>query len=187
MLDEVQTGMARTGKWFAHQHLGIKPDVMTLAKGLGNGFPIGACLARGAAAGVFSPGKHGSTFGGNPLGCVCALTTIAIIEDEGLLERAGRMGSKIREAFVRELAGNAGIKAIRGKGLMIGIELVKPCADLVVHGVAAGLLINVTAETVVRLLPPLILNDAEADILIEGVCGLIRNFLQSPAVKPLLA
>lgn len=187
MLDEVQTGMARTGKWFAHQHLGIKPDVMTLAKGLGNGFPIGACLARGAAAGVFSPGKHGSTFGGNPLGCVCALTTIAIIEDEGLLARAGRMGSKIREALVRELAGNAGVKAIRGKGLMIGIELVKPCADLVVHGVAAGLLINVTAETVVRLLPPLILNDAEADILIEGVCGLIRKFLQSPAVKPLLA
>jgi acetylornithine/N-succinyldiaminopimelate aminotransferase len=185
MLDEVQTGMARTGKWFAHQHLGVKPDVMTLAKGLGNGFPIGACLARGAAASVFSPGKHGSTFGGNPLGCVCALTTLAIIEDEELLQRANRMGLKIREGVSRELAGIAGVKAIRGKGLMIGIELDKPCADLVVHGLAAGLLINVTADTVVRLLPPLILNDTEADILIEGVCGLIRNFSRSATLQPL--
>ena len=187
MLDEVQTGMARTGKWFAHQHLGIKPDVMTLAKGLGNGFPIGACLARGAAAGVFSPGKHGSTFGGNPLGCVCALTTLAIIEDEGLREHAGRMGTKIRAVLTRELAGSAGVKSIRGKGLMIGIELDRPCADLVAQGFAAGLLINVTADTVVRLLPPLILKEAEADMLIEGVCGLIRDFLRSSAAKPLPA
>jgi acetylornithine/N-succinyldiaminopimelate aminotransferase len=185
MLDEVQTGMARTGKWFAHQHLGVKPDVMTLAKGLGNGFPIGACLARGAAASVFSPGKHGSTFGGNPLGCVCALTTLAIIEDEELLEHASSMGLKIREGVSRQLAGIAGVKAIRGKGLMIGIELDKPCADLVVQGFAAGLLINVTADTVVRLLPPLILNDAEADMLIEGVCGLIRNFSRSATLQPL--
>jgi len=179
MLDEVQTGMARTGKWFAHQHLGIEPDVMTLAKGLGNGFPIGACLARASAAGVFSPGKHGSTFGGNPLACVCALTTLAIIEDERLLERASRLGLKIRDGFSRQLAAIAGVKAIRGKGLMLGIELARPCAELVAQGSAAGLLINVTADTVVRLLPPLILDDAEADTLIEGVCALIRNFLRS--------
>ena len=181
MLDEVQTGMARTGKWFAHQHLGIKPDVMSLAKGLGNGFPIGACLARGAAASVFTPGKHGSTFGGNPLGCVCALTTLAIIEDEGLVERAGRIGQEIREGIARNLAGTTGVKEIRGKGLMIGIELDRPCGDLVVRGFASGLLINVTADTVVRLLPPLNLKDAEVQTLIDGVSGLIKAFLHSDA------
>jgi len=181
MLDEVQTGMARSGKWFAHQHLGIKPDVMTLAKGLGNGFPIGACLARGAAADVFTPGKHGSTFGGNPLGCVCALTTLAIIEDEDLVERAGRIGEKVRDAIARKLAGIAGVKEIRGRGLMIGIELDRPCGDLVVRGFEAGLLINVTAETVVRLLPPLNLKDAEVQLLIEGVTGLIKAFLNAGA------
>jgi acetylornithine aminotransferase len=179
MLDEVQTGMARTGKWFAHQHLGIKPDVMTLAKGLGNGFPIGACLARGAAAAVFTPGKHGSTFGGNPLGCVAALTTLAIIEDEGLVERAGKTGHKIREGLVQRLAGTGGVREIRGKGLMIGIELDRPCGELVVRGFEAGLLINVTADTVVRLLPPLNLKDAEAQLLIDGVSRLIREFLNA--------
>ena len=181
MLDEVQSGMARTGKWFAHQHLGIKPDVMSLAKGLGNGFPIGACLARGAAAGVFTPGKHGSTFGGNPLGCVSALTTLAIIEDEGLVERAGRIGQKIREGIAKNLAGAAGVKEIRGKGLMIGIELDRPCGELVVRGFDAGLLINVTADTVVRLLPPLNLKDAEVQTLIDGVSGLIKAFLKAGA------
>ena len=181
MLDEVQTGMARTGKWFAHQHLGIKPDVMTLAKGLGNGFPIGACLARGAAASVFTPGKHGSTFGGNPLGCVSALTTIAIIEDEGLVERAGRIGDKIRTGIATKLAGTIGVKAIRGKGLMIGIELDRPCADLVIRGFEAGLLVNVTADTVIRLLPPLNLKDAEMHTLIEGVVVLIKTFLSARA------
>ena len=186
MLDEVQTGMARTGKWFAHQHLGIKPDVMSLAKGLGNGFPIGACLARGAAASVFTPGKHGSTFGGNPLGCVCALTTLAIIEDEGLVERAGRIGQEIREGIARNLAGTTGVKEIRGKGLMIGIELDRPCGDLVVRGFASGLLINVTADTVVRLLPPLNLKDAEVQTLIDGVSGLIKAFLHSDAAATLV-
>jgi acetylornithine aminotransferase len=181
MLDEVQTGMARTGKWFAHQHLGVKPDVMSLAKGLGNGFPIGACLARGAAASVFTPGKHGSTFGGNPLGCVCALTALAIIEEEGLVERAGRIGQKIREALTLSLAGTTGVKEIRGKGLMIGIELDRPCGDLVVRGFAAGLLINVTADTVVRLLPPLNLKDREVQLLIDGVAGLIKSFLNAGA------
>jgi acetylornithine aminotransferase len=179
IFDEVQTGMARTGKWFAHQHLGIKPDVMSLAKGLGNGFPIGACLARGAAANVFTPGKHGSTFGGNPLGCVSALTTLAIIEDEALVERAGKIGKKIHDGIAKNLAGTAGVKEIRGKGLMIGIELDRPCGDLVIRGFEAGLLINVTAETVVRLLPPLNLKDAEVLTLIEGVAGLIKTFLNA--------
>ncbi len=179
MLDEVQSGMARTGRWFAHQHLGIKPDVMSLAKGLGNGFPIGACLARGAAASVFTPGKHGSTFGGNPLGCVSALTTLSIIEDEGLVERAGDIGQKIREGIARNLAGTAGVKEIRGKGLMIGIELDRPCGELVVRGFDAGLLINVTADTVVRLLPPLNLKDAEVTTLIDGVSALIKTFLNA--------
>lgn len=182
MLDEVQTGMARTGKWFAHQHLGIKPDVMSLAKGLGNGFPIGACLARGAAASVFTPGKHGSTFGGNPLGCVSALTTISIIEDEGLVERAGSIGRQIREGIAHNLAGLSGVRQIRGKGLMIGIELDRPCAELVVLGFAAGLLVNVTADNVVRLLPPLNLTDAEVSMLIQGVCVLIRTFLNADAM-----
>ena len=182
MLDEVQTGMARTGKWFAHQLLGIKPDVMTLAKGLGNGFPIGACLARGAAAGVFTAGKHGSTFGGNPLGCICALTTLSIIEDEGLVERAGNIGEKIRQGIAKRLAGTAGLRQIRGKGLMIGIELDRPCGDLVMRGFEAGLLVNVTADTVVRLLPPLNLRDSEVQILIDGVASLIKSFLTTDAV-----
>ena len=182
MLDEVQSGMARTGKWFAHQLLGIRPDVMTLAKGLGNGFPIGACLARGAAAGVFTAGKHGSTFGGNPLGCICALTTLSIIEDEGLVERAGNIGEKIRQGIAKRLAGTAGLRQIRGKGLMIGIELDRPCGDLVMRGFEAGLLVNVTADTVVRLLPPLNLRDSEVQILIDGVASLIKSFLTTDAV-----
>jgi len=177
MLDEVQSGMARTGKWFAYQHTGIKPDVITLAKGLANGFPIGACLASGAAADVFTPGKHGSTFGGNPLACVAALATLAVIEDEGLAARAGKLGAIIREGIGAKLAGMAGVKDIRGKGLMIGIELDRPCGDLVECGLEAGLLINVTADTVVRLLPPLNMKDAEVQLLIDGVSSVIRTFL----------
>ena len=155
--------------------------MMSLAKGLGNGFPIGACLARGAAASVFTPGKHGSTFGGNPLGCVSALTTLSIIEDEELVERAGKIGKEIREGIAKNLAGTAGVKEIRGKGLMIGIELDKPCGDLVKRGFDAGLLINVTADTVVRLLPPLNLKDAEVKLLIDCVAGLIKTFLNAGA------
>lgn len=181
MLDEVQSGMARSGKWFAFQHTGAQPDVMTLAKGLGNGFPIGACLARGAAAQTFKPGNHGSTFGGNPLGCVAALTTLAIIEDEGLVERAAKLGQRMRQAFAAKLAGVPGVRDIRGKGLLLGIELDRPCADLVQRGFEAGLLINVTADTVVRLLPPLNLKDAEAEQLVDGVAALIRTFLTSSA------
>jgi len=177
MLDEVQSGMARTGKWFAYQHTGIKPDVVTLAKGLANGFPIGACLASGAAADVFTPGKHGSTFGGNPLACVAALATLAVIEDEGLAARAAKLGDIIREGIAAKLAGVAGVKDIRGKGLMVGIELDRPCGDLVERGLDAGLLINVTADTVVRLLPPLNMKDAEVQLLIDGVSNVIRTFL----------
>ena len=182
MLDEVQSGMARSGKWFAFQHTGAQPDVMTLAKGLGNGFPIGACLARGAAAQAFKPGNHGSTFGGNPLACVAALTTLAIIEDEKLVERAAKLGQRMLKGFADKLAGVQGVREIRGKGLLLGIELDRPCADLVKRGFEAGLLINVTADTVVRLLPPLNLKDAEAEQLVEGVSALIRAFLNTTAV-----
>lgn len=181
MLDEVQSGMARSGKWFAFQHTGAQPDVMSLAKGLGNGFPIGACLARGPAAQTFKAGNHGSTFGGNPLACVAALTTLAIIEDEGLVERAAKLGQRMRQAFADKLAGLPGIREIRGKGLLLGIELDRPCSDLVKRGLEAGLLLNVTADTVVRLLPPLNLKDSEADLLVDGVSGLIRTFLNATA------
>jgi acetylornithine aminotransferase len=177
MLDEVQSGMARTGKWFAYQHTGIKPDVITLAKGLANGFPIGACLASGAAADVFTPGKHGSTFGGNPLACVAALATLAVIEDEGLAPRAGKLGDIIRKGIAAKLEGMSGVKDIRGRGLMVGIELDRPCGDVVERGLDAGLLINVTADTVVRLLPPLNMKDAEVQLLIDGVSSVIKTFL----------
>lgn len=181
MLDEVQSGMARTGKWFAHQHFGIRPDVMTLAKGLGNGFPIGACLARGVAATTFTPGKHGSTFGGNPLGCVAALTTLAIIEDEKLVARAAEIGSTLRNGIARKLAGAPGVKEVRGRGLMIGIELDRPCGEIVSRGLEAALLVNVTAENVVRLLPPLNLTDEEVQLAIDGVSRLIATFLNAAA------
>jgi len=177
MLDEVQSGMARTGRWFAHQHADIQPDVMTLAKGLGNGFPIGACLARGAAADVFKPGSHGSTFGGNPMACVAALTTLSIIEQDQLLARAERLGRWIMDALRTQLKGLPGIVEVRGKGLMIGIELDRPCSDLVKLALDQGLLINVTADTVVRLLPPLVMSDAEAQQLVAGVARLIKWFV----------
>ncbi|MEX0960414.1 MAG: acetylornithine transaminase [Burkholderiales bacterium] len=181
MLDEVQTGMGRTGKWFAIQHSGIQPDVITLAKGLANGFPVGACLARGPAAETFKPGNHGSTFGGNPLACVAARTTLQIIEEDGLLARAGALGELIRSGLHEYLNGVAGVREIRGKGLMIGIELDRPCAELVQQALEAGLLINVTADNVVRLLPPLVMSDNEARQVIDGVGRLIRGFIGSEA------
>lgn len=181
MLDEVQSGMGRTGKWFAFQHSGIQPDVMTLAKGLANGFPIGACLARGAAAEAFKPGTHGSTFGGNPLACVAATTTLQIIEEDGLLARAHALGEQIRNGLRERLGALPGVRDIRGKGLMIGIELERLCGELVQNALEAGLLINVTADNVVRLLPPLVLDDSEAKLLIDGVGGLIRDFIGSEA------
>ena len=180
MLDEVQSGMGRTGRWFAHQWTGIRPDVMTLAKGLGNGLPIGACLASGAAADVFSPGKHGSTFGGNPLVCVAAATTLQIIKDEDLLLNAALMGERIRTGLAQSLTGLDLVKDIRGMGLMIGIELDRPCGELVQQGLAAGVLLNVTADTVVRLLPPLILQPAQADLLMQKTAELIRALARTP-------
>ncbi len=179
MLDEVQTGMGRTGRLFAHQHNGILPDVMTLAKSLGNGVPIGACLARGAAAETLGPGSHGSTFGGNPLACAAALAVIDTLEEQNLTERAATLGAHLLEAFRKRLGDLDGVRDIRGRGLMIGIELDRPCASLVGAALMlGGLLINVTADNVIRLLPPLVLSDAQANELAATLSGLIKTFLQ---------
>ena len=175
--DEVQCGMARTGKWFGYQHAGIQPEVVTLAKGLGSGVPIGACLASGKAAGLFGPGNHGSTFGGNPLACTAALTTIETIEQDGLMANAERVGALIRQLMGEALAATKGVVEIRGHGLMIGIELDRPCGELVGKALAAGLLINVTADKVVRLLPPLIFSENEAKELVDRSAPLIKEFL----------
>jgi acetylornithine aminotransferase len=175
--DEVQCGMARTGKWFGYQHAGIQPDVATLAKGLGSGVPIGACMTGGRAAGLFGPGNHGSTFGGNPLACTAALTTIATIEQDGLMANAERVGALIRTLLGEALAGVKGVVEIRGHGLMIGIELARPCGELVGKALAAGLLINVTSDTVVRLLPPLIFSENDARELVDRSVPLIKEFL----------
>jgi len=181
MLDEVQSGIGRTGTWFAHQHTAIKPDVMTLAKGLGSGMPIGACLARGKAAEIFKPGNHGSTFGGNPLACRAALTTLETVEQEGLRDNAVQIGALLVDGFRQALHGVAGVVQIRGHGLMIGIELDRPCGDLVKQALAQGLLINVTSDKVIRLVPPLVINAAEAQQLIDGVTPLVKNFLAQAA------
>ncbi|WP_035384578.1 aspartate aminotransferase family protein [Ferriphaselus sp. R-1] len=175
MLDEVQSGIGRTGRWFAHQHAGIVPDVMTLAKGLGSGVPVGACLAAGKATGTFKPGNHGSTFGGNPLACTAALTTLQIMAQDGLMANASAIGTQLVEGFKQRLGNN--VVAVRGQGLMIGIELPKPCGDLVKLALARGLLINVTADNVVRLLPPLVFTEAEAQQLLDALCPLITEFL----------
>jgi len=178
MLDEIQTGMGRTGRMFAFQHTPQDaPDVMTLAKGLGNGVPVGACLARGAAAGVFVPGSHGSTFGGNPLACSTALAVLETIEGDHLAERAGALGVRMMAGLKGALQGLEGVLEIRGLGLMIGIELDRPCAELVTRALDQGLLINVTASSVVRLLPPLIISDEQADEIVNRVAALIRTFL----------
>lgn len=177
MLDEVQTGMCRTGRWFAFQHEGVTPDVMTLAKSLGNGVPIGACLARGAAAGLIRPGKHASTFGGNPLACRAALAVLDLLEQGRLAERAAELGEALLERLRRALGGVPGVVEIRGRGLIIGVMFDRPCGELVERALGLGLLINVTAERVVRLLPPLILSDAEAADLVERLGNVIREFL----------
>lgn len=177
MLDEVQTGIARTGTWFAFQHTNIKPDVMSLAKGLGSGVPIGACVANGKAAEVFTYGKHGSTFGGNPLATAAGLATLNIIEEEKLRENAEKIGNLIREGFAAELKGVPGIVTVRNAGMMIGIEFDRSCGDLVKMALEAKLLINVTAEKVVRLLPPLVMNEAEAKELVQRLSALIKTFL----------
>lgn len=177
MCDEVQCGVGRTGRWFGFQHADTKPDVMSLAKGLGSGVPIGACLVSGPAAGLFGPGNHGSTFGGNPLACAAALETLAVIEDDQLMANAEVVGELIQTGFRDALADLAGVREIRGKGLMIGIELDRPCGELVRQALDAGVLINVTAERVVRLLPPLIFTQDEARQLIERLAPLIRKHL----------
>ena len=177
--DEVQCGMGRTGKWFGFQHAGIVPDVATMAKGLAGGVPIGACIAGGRATGLFKPGNHGSTFGGNQLATTAALTTIEVVERDGLIANAVTVGKAIREGLASALDGQKGVVQIRGEGLMIGVELDRPCGDLVRQGLEAGLLINVTAETVVRLLPALNFSADEARELVERLARLIRDFLNS--------
>ena len=178
MVDEVQTGMGRTGAWFAHQHNGIAPDVMTLAKGLGNGVPIGACLARDKAAEILAPGTHGSTFGGNPLVSRASLATINAIESDSLIDRATFIGNAIAQGLRTNFSDEASIVDIRNKGLMIGIELDRPCVSIVDHALEAGLLLNVTADSVIRLLPPLILDDEQINFLIVRLTTVINKFLK---------
>jgi len=184
MIDEVQCGMGRTGKWFAHQWAGITPDVMPLAKGLGSGVPIGAVVAGPKAAHIFQPGNHGTTFGGNPLATRAGVETIRIMEEEGLLANAATVGTHLKDGLAHALQTEiaaGGIKEIRGMGLMLGIELSKPCGALVQQAADKGLLISVTADSVVRLVPPLILTAAQADEIIAILCPLISAFLKDSA------
>jgi len=180
MIDEVQCGMGRTGKWFAHQWAGIKPDVMPLAKGLGSGVPIGAVVAGPKAAHIFGPGNHGTTFGGNPLAMRAGIETIRIMEQDGLLAHAARVGAHLKAGLTRELAAelkSGGVREIRGLGLMLGIDLNKPCGDILKRAADNGLLLSVTADTVIRLVPPLILTEAEADEIVAILCPLIKQLL----------
>lgn len=177
MVDEIQSGMCRTGQWFAHQHSNITPDVMTLAKALGNGVPIGACLVAGKASNVLGAGNHGSTFGGNPLSCRAALAVVDVMEKEGLAEKSAELGEYFLAQFRQSLAEIKGVTEIRGKGLMVAIQLEKDCGALVKQALEAGLLINVTAGNVVRLLPPLVISQAQADEIITKVSSLIGDFL----------
>lgn len=175
ILDEIQTGNGRTGEFFCYQSSGIKPDIVTLAKGLGNGIPIGVCLARGKAADVLGPGNHGSTFGGNPLSCAVGITVVEQIEKLGLATRAGELGDRMMEKFRQRLGGLNNVKDIRGMGLMMGIELDSPCGDLVAKALEKGILINVTADKVIRLLPPLTITDEEAEQICDMVCELVEG------------
>jgi acetylornithine aminotransferase len=177
MIDEVQCGMGRTGKWFAHQWAGIVPDVMPLAKGLGSGVPVGAVVAGPKAANIFQPGNHGTTFGGNPLAMRAGVETIRIMEEDGLLENAARVGAHLKSALERELGGLDGVTDIRGQGLMIGVELGKPCGVLTQRAADNGLLISVTADNVIRLVPALILTEAEADEIVARLVSVVKQFL----------
>jgi acetylornithine aminotransferase len=181
MLDEVQTGIGRTGSLFAYQQSGILPDVCSLAKALGNGVPIGACLARGVAASQLTAGKHGSTFGGNPLACRAALTVLKVVREQSLCARAAELGGRIAQGLRHKLAGAAGIVEIRNRGLMIGIELDHPCGELVNQALEQGLLINVTAERTIRLLPPLILTNEEADLLVDRLSVIVSGHCAAQA------
>jgi acetylornithine/N-succinyldiaminopimelate aminotransferase len=180
MLDEVQCGIGRTGKWFAHQWAGILPDVMPLAKGLGSGVPVGAVVCGPKAANVFGPGNHGTTFGGNPLAMRAGVETLRIMEEEGLLANAAKVGTALRDGLQRELRGVAGFNEIRGQGLMLGIELDRPCGDLLGRAAKAGLMLSVTADRVIRLVPPLILSLDEATQIVAILCPLIKAFLAEP-------
>jgi acetylornithine aminotransferase len=180
MLDEVQCGIGRTGKWFAHQWAGIQPDVMPLAKGLGSGVPIGAIVAGPRAKDVLQPGNHGTTFGGNPLAMRAGIETLRIMEEDGLMANAAAMGERLRAGITEGLGSVAGFKEIRGQGLMVGIELDRPCNALLLQAAQAGLLLSITADTVIRLLPPLIINAAEIDELVAILVPLVRNFLATP-------
>lgn len=177
MIDEVQCGMGRTGKWFAHQWAGIVPDVMPLAKGLGSGVPVGAVVAGPKAANIFQPGNHGSTFGGNPLSMRAGVETIRIMEEENLLENAAQVGAYLKSALERDLGQLPGVKEVRGKGLMLGIELTRPCGVLLERAANAGLLMSVTADSVIRLVPPLTLTQAEADEILAKLVPLVQAFL----------
>ncbi|MEY5027906.1 MAG: Acetylornithine aminotransferase [Pseudomonadota bacterium] len=181
MIDEVQCGMGRTGKWFAHQWAGIVPDVMPLAKGLGSGVPIGAVVAGPKAANIFQPGNHGGTFGGNPLAMRAGVETIRIMEKDGLMQNAVKIGAHLKAGLEQALAGQAGVKDIRGMGLMLGVELTQPCGVLTNRCAEAGLLISVTADSVVRLVPPLIMTEAEADEVLAILVPQIKQFLAEQA------
>ena len=181
MIDEVQCGMGRTGKWFAHQWAGIVPDVMPLAKGLGSGVPVGAVVAGPKAANVLQPGNHGTTFGGNPLAMRAGIETIRIMEADGVMANAASVGAHLKAALVRELGSLPGVSDIRGNGLMLGIELDRPCGVILNRAMEAGLLLSVTADKVIRLVPPLILTEAEADQIVNILAPIVRQFLSEPA------
>jgi len=180
MLDEVQCGIGRTGKWFAHQWAGIQPDVMPLAKGLGSGVPIGAVVTGPKASTVLGPGNHGTTFGGNPLSMRAGVETLRIMVEDGVMENAARVGTVLREALASQLAGVAGVVEIRGQGLMLGIELDRPCGVLLARAAEAGLMLSVTADRVIRLVPPLILSADEARQIADILCPLVKSFLAEP-------
>jgi acetylornithine aminotransferase len=184
MSDEVQCGLGRTGKWFVYQHAGIQPDVVPLAKGLASGVPVGACVVGGRARGVFKPGNHGSTFGGNPLAMCGVVTTLDTVQEEGLLENAVQVGDAMRNGLAAALKDLPGIVEVRGMGLMIGVELDRPCGDIVKTALARGLVVNVTADNVIRLLPPLVMNADEGRQVVERLAPIVREFLASPAQAP---
>jgi acetylornithine aminotransferase len=180
--DEVQCGLGRTGQWFVYQHAGISPDVVPLAKGLGGGVAVGACVTGNRAKGVFSPGKHGSTFGGNPLACTAVVTTIDTMKEEKLLENATRVGRVIRDGIQHGLSGTQGFVEVRGMGMMIGVELDRPCSDIINLSLEQGLVLNVTADTVIRLVPPLVMSEAEGRALVDILVPVVKSFLARPVV-----
>jgi acetylornithine aminotransferase len=182
--DEIQCGLGRSGKWFVYQHAGVMPDVVPLAKGLAGGVPVGACVVGRRAKGVFKPGNHGSTFGGNPLAMTGVVTTLDAMHEQGLLANAAKVGHVIRDGLAAELAGVAGVKEIRGMGLMIGVELDRPCTELVRMGLARGLVFNVTAESVIRLLPALVMTEAEGRQVVSILASLVREFLAGAEQTP---